>query len=105
MVFDHTLGQKEPLLGLDVKEDVWFVVFEDISGSWRVQTVPKEAGNFAARYDLSSEWAGLRDEDFSKATQVEGGIFCHPGLFICGNQTKEGAIALAKLAVGASNKN
>ena len=99
LVLEETVGWKEPLVQLDTEEKVYFVVFEDLSGSWRVQTVPKALTGFAARYDLPSTWAGLREDELSKATGIEGCIFCHPSLFICGNQTKEGAIAMAKLAI------
>ncbi|MGL4346388.1 MAG: MYG1 family protein [Cellulosilyticaceae bacterium] len=99
LVLEKTVGWKDPVFTLDPEEKVLFVVFEDISGSWRVQTVPKEPKSFEARKDLPKAWGGLRDEEMSQVTGVEGCVFCHPGLFICGHQTKEGALALAQMAV------
>lgn len=99
LVLEKTVGWKDPMLKLDPEEQVLFVVFEDISGSWRVQTVPKEPKSFEARKDLPKAWGGLRDEEMTQLSGVEGCVFCHPGLFICGNKTKEGALKLAQIAV------
>lgn len=99
LVLEESVKWKDILLILDPEEHVLFVVFEDLTGSWRVQTVPKEEHSFEARVDLPSSWAGLRSDELSKLTGIEGCIFCHPGLFICGNETKEGALAMAQLAV------
>lgn len=101
LVLEKAVGWKEPVLQLDEDKKVLFVVFQDITGTWRVQTVPKESHGFEARVDLPQEWAGLRDEEMDQVTGVQGCIFCHPSLFICGHQTKEGAMALAEKAVQA----
>ncbi|MGL4737199.1 MAG: MYG1 family protein [Cellulosilyticaceae bacterium] len=99
LVLEKTVGWKDPVFKLDTQADVLFVVFEDISGSWRVQAVQKEAKSFESRKDLPKHWAGERDEAMTAMTGVAGCIFCHPARFICGNQTKAGAIALAEQAV------
>ena len=87
------------LLELDRNENVLYVVYQDVTGSWCTQTVPKEANSFAARKDLPKTWGGLNNDDLSKLTGIENCTFCHPALFICGNNTKEGAISMAKVAV------
>lgn len=99
LVLEEQVGWKEALLLLDEEEKVQFVVFEDSTGSWRVQTVPKELKGFEARVDLPKAWGGLRSDELSELTGIEGCIFCHPNVFICGNQTKAGALAMAQLAV------
>lgn len=101
LILEGAVKWKDILLELDKEEDVLFVVFEDLTGSWRVQTVPKEENSFDARKDLPKPWASLRSEELSALTGVEGCIFCHPNLFIAGNETKEGALAMAHLAVQA----
>ena len=45
------------------------------------------------------DWVMICPECGWEMTKVEDAIFCHPGLFICGAKSKEGAIALAKLAI------
>lgn len=99
LVLDECVGWKEPLLKLDSQEDVLFVVFQDLGGSWRVQTVPKEEKSFEARCDLPAAWGGLSAEALEELTGIPDCIFCHPGLFICGNKTKEGALAMSRQAL------
>ena len=99
LVLEKAVKWKDILLELDTQENVLFVIFEDLTGSWRVQTVPKEENSFEARKDLPSDWSALRNEELSQVTGVEGCIFCHPNLFIAGNETKEGALEMAYLAV------
>lgn len=79
--------------------DARLVVFPDVGGTWRVQTVPKELDSFDARMDLPEAWAGLRGEELQLESGVADAIFCHPGRFICGAETREGALELARLAL------
>ena len=75
-----------------------FVVFPALGGGWMCQCVPKSIGSFDQKLPLPESWAGLRDDTIKAATGVEDSIFCHPGRFIAGASSKDGAIALAKLA-------
>lgn len=70
-----------------------YVLFSDGKGSWRVQCVPKENASFQNRKSLP--WKGLRDDDLSKASGIDGGIFVHASGFIGGNKSYEGAKAMA----------
>ena len=76
-----------------------FLVFPSPGGEWMVQCVPPEVGSFAQRKPLPEAWAGKRGADLDAVTGLIGGVFCHAGRFICGATTKDGAIALAKLAL------
>lgn len=104
LILDGGIKWKEALVTLDIEEKVWFVVFEDTTGSWRIQTVPKEMGSFVARVNLPEEWGGKREDELESLLGIGGCIFCHPNLFIAGNQTKEGAIKMAQVAVTESMK-
>lgn len=99
LILEESVKWKDLLVEYDPQEHVWFVVFQDIAGTYRVQTVPKEKDSFEARVDLPESWGALREEELSRITGIEGCTFCHPNLFICGNLTQEGAIQMAKLAV------
>jgi len=79
--------------------EAWFVVFQSPEGTWMAQCVPDALGSFGKRKALPEEWAGLRDAEFQARTGVKDGVFCHPGLFICGAASQEGALELALLAV------
>lgn len=76
-----------------------FVVFPSETGTWMVQAVNTAVGSFDLRRPLPEAWAGLRDEEFRKVSGVPDGVFCHPGKFICGAETREGALRLAELAL------
>jgi uncharacterized UPF0160 family protein len=66
---------------------------------WKVETTLVELGSFERRMKLPAAWAGLRDEELQKVTGVSDATFCHNGRFIATAKTKEGALALAKLAL------
>lgn len=82
--------------------DVLFVVYPESRGQqYQVRVVPKVLGQFAARADLPAAWAGLQGEALAEVTGVADAVFCHNGRFIAGARTREGALALAELAVTA----
>lgn len=77
-----------------------FVIFPDVSGTWRVACVPPQLGSFEKRIPLPEEWAGRPQKELAKITGVNDVIFCHPGRFIAGTKTKEGAIKLCEMVLG-----
>ena len=79
--------------------NVEFVVFPDRTGTWMAQAVPQQPGSFDLKQPLPEAWAGLRDKDLVTACGVPGAVFCHPGRFICGHATAEGAVMMAKYAL------
>lgn len=76
-----------------------YVLYEDSSGSWRVQAVPQEPDSFASRKALPAPWRGLRDAELSAAAGIADGIFVHASGFIGGARSFEGALALASKAL------
>jgi len=79
---------------MNLKPVIIYVLFQDSNKSWRVQCVPQSEGSFENR--LSILWKGLRDQELSTASGIEGGIFVHATGFIGGNKTKEGALQMAQ---------
>ncbi|PJE73906.1 MAG: metal-dependent hydrolase [Candidatus Taylorbacteria bacterium CG10_big_fil_rev_8_21_14_0_10_41_48] len=79
------------------KPDTFFVVYPDSAGQWRVKTVQEEG--FKSRKDLPEAWAGLIDNDLIQETNVPDAVFAHPKRFMAIAKSREGAIALAKLAL------
>ena len=77
-----------------------FVVYPDPRGQWMIQCVPPAEGSFDKRLPLPEEWAAKRDQELQALTGVADAIFCHPGRFIAGAATREGVLAMAKLATG-----
>lgn len=79
---------------------VLYVIYEDATGgTWRLQCAPQTLGTFNNRLPLPSHWAGLRGEELSKAAAIDGCVFCHPGRFIAGNYSFEGAKKMADEAI------
>ena len=48
------------------------------------------------RLSLLEEWRGIRDEALSALSGIKGCIFVHAGGFIGGNETREGALNMAR---------
>ena len=80
-------------------EHVRFVVLKIQEEDWRVQGVPEVPGSFSLKRELPEQWAGMRDSDLQKVSEVPDATFCHPGRFIAGAKSKAGALALANKAI------
>lgn len=79
---------------------VKYVLYEDDrEKKWRVQAVGTSPGSFDSRKALPVAWRGLRDAALSEASGVPGGVFVHASGFIGGNDTYEGALAMAAKAL------
>lgn len=58
-----------------------YVVFQDVSGEWRIQGVPIKPGSFEVRKPLPEAWVdGHHLEDF---------VFCHKSRFIAGAKSQQ----------------
>lgn len=78
-----------------------FVLYPSEDGTyWYIQCVPPKSGSFDQRRPLPEAWAGKRGAELAEASGIEGAVFCHPGRFIAGAATLEGARQFAKLACG-----
>ncbi len=78
--------------------DALYVVVPKSSG-WGVQAVPAVLGQFANRKDLPEGWAGLEGEALQEVTGVSDAVFCHSGRFLAVAGSRDGAMALARLAL------
>lgn len=93
----------ESLQQLDPDETIKLVVFQDMSGAWRVQAVPKAgAERFVNRITLPEAWRGKDVAELVEITGVSDVHFCHVAGFIAGAATQEGALALAQQALQAA---
>jgi len=87
---------------LGAAPEVLYVVYPERDGTkWRLKAVRSLGDSFENRKDLPSSWGGLRDAEFAEASGVPDALFCHRGLFTAGAGSREGAIALAKIAAEA----
>jgi uncharacterized UPF0160 family protein len=76
-----------------------FIVRPRPGGTWGLNAIPKQAFSFENRKNLPAGWAGLKNEELVAVTGIDDAIFCHNGLFLAVTKTKEGALALAKIAL------
>lgn len=70
-------------------------------GTWKVGTIGSRPESFAVRKQFPKSWAGKRDSELEEITGVPDAIFCHNGLWMARAGSREGALALAKLALEA----
>jgi uncharacterized UPF0160 family protein len=96
------LNQFEPAL-INVAHEAGsrtlFSIYPSPTDGFMIQQIPVEPNSFAGRLQLPKEWAGKRDEELSELTGIAGCIFVHPGRFIGGNKSLEGAVEMAKKAI------
>lgn len=106
MVFDNGgVPWKDHLYSLEAsqpeaeKEKVLYVLYPEgpnEGSKWRVQCVSVSKDSFESRMPLREEWRGVRDEELSAKTGIEGCVFVHASGFIGGNRTREGAMEMAR---------
>lgn len=102
MVLDQFMPWQDYIFSNDKKaKNILYVVFPSKRGGYNVQAVPDGMGSFGQRKPLPKEWAGLKGAEFALETGISTANFCHPGKFICGADTFEDAMCLAKKAVEA----
>lgn len=93
---------KEHLFNVEVEEGIegetLYTLYSDGKG-WRIQAVSVSKDSFENRKGLPEKWRGVRDEDLSALTGIDGCVFVHASGFIGGNKTYEGALEMAKRAV------
>jgi len=106
ILFNQYAPWKEHLFELEKELSVpaqvlpFYIVYPDeTGGNWRVQAVPVSPASFESRKALPEPWRGVRDEDLSRISGIEGCIFVHASGFIGGNNTKDGALEMAKRAL------
>ena len=76
-----------------------YVLYTDQSNMWRIQCVSVEGKAFENRRGLPEAWRGLRDEELSAVSGIEGCTFVHASGFIGGNASYEGVLEMARKAL------
>ncbi|KAH7659584.1 Metal-dependent protein hydrolase protein [Dioscorea alata] len=85
---------------LKINPPTKYVIYQDDRGkSWRVQAVATSPSSFESRKPLPLPWRGLRDDELSRESGIPGCVFVHMSGFISGNQTFDGALAMARAAL------
>lgn len=98
IILDRRVPWEDAIFDLGLDQALY--VIRPAGAAWTCSAVSPERGSFAQRRPLPEAWGGLRDGDFAAITGIADATFCHPARFVCGAQSREGCVALAKLAVG-----
>lgn len=85
----------------DYPEPLYVVSPNQANNNWKVTAVREDFFSFKNRKNFPQEWAGLRDSEFAKVSGISDAVFCHRNCFLVVVGSREGAIALAKLALSA----
>ncbi len=67
--------------------------------TWKFGAIRKSHESYESRKLLPAAWAGKRNAELAAASGVPDAVFCHNARFMAVAGSKEGAIALAKLAL------
>jgi len=81
-LFELEADKSQPLI--EPGKAIYVVYPDEFAKNWRIQAVPVSPESFESRKALPEVWRGLRDEDLSKASGIDGGIFIHASGFIGG---------------------
>ncbi len=79
--------------------DIWYAVYPAARGGWNLQCArltSEDRNTF--RHPLPKEWLGLRGEELQNITGVPTAQFCHVSGFLCGADTEEDILDLARMA-------
>lgn len=80
------------------------VVFPSTRGGWNFQGIPTAPDAFDVRCRVPEEWLGKRDEELQQVCGVKDASFVHPGGFIGGAHSREGAMEMARKVVENTEK-
>ena len=107
----HAAGEDKHILVLDrgmpwknavFKHDlpVIYCVSPASNGNWMLDTMPPEPGSFAQRLPLPEAWAGLESAALAAETGVPDAVFVHLRRFVGAARSRDGALAMARKALG-----
>lgn len=97
LVLERRVPWEDAVFDLNLTQALYVV--RPAGKQWTISAVPPERTSFAQRLPLPEAWGGLRDDSFAAASGIADATFCHPARFVCGAVSRDGAVALARLAV------
>lgn len=81
---EHLFELEESLSIPEAEKPLYVLYPDEFGGNWRIQAVPVSPQSFESRKALPEQWRGVRDEELSKLSGVDGCIFVHASGFIGG---------------------
>ena len=98
MELPSSMKWEEALYTLDKKNRILFVVFPH-NKQWYLRCVSRTPHSYTPRKRLPSDWAGLRDDDFSRTLGINDGVFCHHAAFVCAAKSRDSILKIAEMAL------
>lgn len=99
LVLERGMPWKNVIFSHDLP--VLFTISPASNGNWMLDTMPPEKGSFGQRLPLPEAWAGLQNAELAAVTGVPDAVFVHLRRFVAAAKSREGALALAQLALAA----
>jgi len=97
LVFDEAISWLEIFFELGGEKHPAKFVVMPTQDHWKLRGIPPSLEKrMQVRLCQPKKWAGLYDDDLKKASNLNGAIFCHKGLFVSIWQTKEDALNALK---------
>jgi uncharacterized UPF0160 family protein len=84
LIQEHLFELETELSLPENTKPIYVIYADETAGNYRIQAVPVSPESFESRKALPEAWRGLRDDEMSKATGIDGGIFVHASGFIGG---------------------
>ncbi len=100
LVLERGMPWKNVIFSHDLP--VLFTISPASNGNWMVDTVPPEPGSFEQRLSLPESWAGLQNAELAAESGVADAVFVHLRRFVGAAKTRDGAMAMARLALEAA---
>ncbi len=83
------------------KLPVLFTISPASNGNWMLDTMPPEKGSFDQILPLPEAWAGLQNAELAAISGVPDAVFVHLRRFVGAAKSRDGALAMARLALEA----
>ena len=102
--FEKEVAKQRGLEQPGEEQQIYYVLYPEkpTEGSkWRVQAVSVNKESFSSRKALKEDWRGVRDQELSAKTGIPGCVFCHASGFIGGNESRQGALEMARQSLAA----
>jgi len=98
MELPRSMKWEEALYSLDRTHKIYFVVFPH-NNQWYLRCVSRTPHSYTPRKRLPAEWAGLRDDEFSRVLGISDGVFCHHAAFVCAAKSRQSILKVAEMAL------
>lgn len=101
IVFEQPLPWINAVLNskLEKAKDIKLAIYPANNGSWGVQSLPVSSKDTSLRASFPEQFRGISGEAMTELTGVKGLVFCHAGGHLAFSQSKDTAMALAKLVL------